>query len=136
LVCRTAVDTNDGRGQIVQAMAGVHPGGASHRFPRMPVANGDIMQIRTRWLAIGSIVALAICSGVLSIATLTRFQGSSAGDLAATSTPGIWVCIGILLAVTPAVLGPRHEAAAKAPRALCAHSGPASESIKRPEDLP
>ena len=55
------------------------------------------MGVKTQWLAIASIVAIGTVSALL-IVSLSGFQGSAAGDLAISSTPGIWASPAILLA--------------------------------------
>jgi TRAP-type C4-dicarboxylate transport system permease small subunit len=55
--------------------------------------------------AIGSIAALGMCGILLCIGSLAGFQSSSAGDLAALSTPGGLAGLGILLTGMLALLG-------------------------------
>jgi hypothetical protein len=65
---------------------------------------GESMQARSGRLAIGSIVAMAICSVLLSIVTLAGFRSPSAGDVAVTATPGSWVGLGILMTAALALV--------------------------------
>jgi hypothetical protein len=55
------------------------------------------MSVKTQWLAIAAIVAIGSVSALL-IVSLKGFQGSAGGDLAISSTPGIWTSPAILLA--------------------------------------
>jgi hypothetical protein len=55
------------------------------------------MSVKRQWLAIASIVAIGTVSALL-IVSLKGFQGSAGGDLAISSTSGIWTSPAILLA--------------------------------------
>jgi hypothetical protein len=54
------------------------------------------MSLKIQWLAIASIVAIGTVSAFL-VVSLKGFQGSAGGDLAISSTPGIWTSPAILL---------------------------------------
>jgi hypothetical protein len=86
---------------------------------------------------IGSIVALGICSALLSTVTLAGLQSSSTGDIPISSTPGEWLSLGILLTGTLALVGLELVHATRRHtrlRPVCAVGWRAGDPIWPPED--